>query len=165
MKHSSLVCFRVNTRRATGFPGPEACPLSAAPHWPACAPTRWVRAQLWALIGRSRTNSQLLSSSQGSAENRASSGAGGSALVVLLVLLVLVVLVVLLVWLGPAALCSFPLIHSTAPLGWLHTEQHPLLVGRLHNTLVWFSERRSSKTIKPWKHIDNLTDNMTNVSV
>uniref|UniRef100_A0A8P4JZS0 Nuclear protein MDM1 n=1 Tax=Dicentrarchus labrax TaxID=13489 RepID=A0A8P4JZS0_DICLA len=36
---------RLNTRRATGFPGPEVCLLGAARHWPASAPTRWVSAE------------------------------------------------------------------------------------------------------------------------
>lgn len=46
---------RVNTKRATGFPGPEVCLLSAALHWLACAPIRWVRTLISALIGQKRT--------------------------------------------------------------------------------------------------------------
>jgi len=37
-------CFRVNIRRATGFPAPEVFHLSAALRWPAFALTTWVRA-------------------------------------------------------------------------------------------------------------------------
>jgi len=56
------VCVRVSTRGASGSPGSEACPLSAAPHWLVLAPPTWVGTLIRALIGHNSVFSSLSSS-------------------------------------------------------------------------------------------------------